>query len=65
MNPELRRLHCYPFEKLAALKQGAVAPVGLDNIALSIGEPQHPALVPPLQQCCEAAERMAQFNRGA
>lgn len=43
MNPDLERLHSYPFEKLAALKQGVAAPETLSAILLSIGEPQHPA----------------------
>lgn len=42
MNPDLQRLQPYPFEKLAALKAG-VQPVSKSHIALSIGEPQHPA----------------------
>jgi N-succinyldiaminopimelate aminotransferase len=42
MHPDLERLHPYPFEKLAALKAGAVPPAQLDHIALSIGEPKHP-----------------------
>jgi len=42
MHPDLDRLHPYPFEKLAALKAGAVPPAPLDHIALSIGEPKHP-----------------------
>ncbi len=43
MNPDLRQLHPYPFEKLSALKRGVKAPGHLKHIALSIGEPQHPA----------------------
>ena len=43
MNKDLSRLHRYPFEKLAELKQGLQPPQHLDHIALSIGEPQHPA----------------------
>ncbi len=42
MNPHLIHLHPYPFEKLAALKQGILPPVGKDPITLSIGEPAHP-----------------------
>jgi N-succinyldiaminopimelate aminotransferase len=47
MNPDLARLHAYPFERLAALKQGVSAPADRTHIALSIGEPRHqpPALV--------------------
>ena len=43
MNPDLDKLHPYPFEKLARLKQGVTPPAGLDHIPLSIGEPRHPA----------------------
>ncbi len=42
MNPDLACLQPYPFEKLAALKQGIEAPRHLDHIALYIGEPKHP-----------------------
>lgn len=47
MNPNLDRLHPYPFEKLDLLKRGAMPPAELDHIAMSIGEPQHapPAFV--------------------
>lgn len=43
MNPDLQRLHSYPFEKLAALKAEVTAPQDRSHIALSIGEPKHPA----------------------
>ena len=43
MNPDLALLHPYPFEKLRQLKQGIEPPSGLPHIALSIGEPKHPA----------------------
>jgi N-succinyldiaminopimelate aminotransferase len=42
MNPDLTLLHPYPFEKLAKLFSG-VEPAAKPHIALSIGEPQHPA----------------------
>lgn len=42
MNPDLDLLHPYPFEKLAALKAGVI-PADKPHIALSIGEPKHPA----------------------
>lgn len=47
MNPDLSKLFPYPFERLAALKEGITPPAGLPHIALSIGEPQHapPAFV--------------------
>jgi N-succinyldiaminopimelate aminotransferase len=43
MNKDLSLLQRYPFEKLAELKQGVQPPEHLDHIALSIGEPRHPA----------------------
>jgi len=42
MNPRLKFLQPYPFEKLRALMAGVEPPPGLDPINLSIGEPQHP-----------------------
>lgn len=42
MNPDLNLLHPYPFEKLAKLFSSHV-PADKPHIALSIGEPQHPA----------------------
>src|SRR5680860_510441 len=43
MNPDLDRLHPYPFEKLAQLKAGVTGPAHLVPISLGIGEPKHPA----------------------
>ncbi len=43
MNPDLQKLKPYPFERLAQLKMGAVPPSTLAHIAMSIGEPKHPA----------------------
>ncbi|HET8704710.1 MAG TPA: aminotransferase class I/II-fold pyridoxal phosphate-dependent enzyme, partial [Pseudomonadales bacterium] len=43
MNPDLALLHPYPFEKLAKLHAGITPPADLKPIALSIGEPKHPA----------------------
>lgn len=42
MNPDLDRLHSYPFQKLRALLDGAAPPPGKKPIALYIGEPRHP-----------------------
>ncbi|MCF6353555.1 MAG: succinyldiaminopimelate transaminase [Candidatus Polarisedimenticolaceae bacterium] len=42
MNPDLDQLQPYPFEKLAALKEGISPSTALEHIALSIGEPKHP-----------------------
>jgi N-succinyldiaminopimelate aminotransferase len=43
MNPALSRLVEYPFERLARLKAPLVPPADRPHIALSIGEPRHPA----------------------
>ena len=43
MNPNLDRLHPYPFEKLAKLKAGISVPDHLHPISLGIGEPKHPS----------------------
>ncbi|GGY76634.1 succinyldiaminopimelate transaminase [Marinobacter zhanjiangensis] len=43
MNPNLSRLHPYPFEKLAKLKADVVPPEHLAAISLGIGEPKHPS----------------------
>ena len=40
MNPDLNRLHPYPFEKLRTLLEG-VTPAAVTPIRLSIGEPRH------------------------
>lgn len=43
MNHDLQQLHPYPFEKLNKLKSAVTPPSNLTHIALSIGEPKHPA----------------------
>lgn len=43
MNPQLDLLHPYPFEKLKALKTGVEVNQDYQHIALSVGEPKHPA----------------------
>lgn len=43
MNPDLDKLHPYPFEKLRALFAELTPPADKRAIALSIGEPQHSA----------------------
>ena len=42
MNPDLERLHPYPFERLRQLLADLTPPSGLAHINLSIGEPKHP-----------------------
>ena len=41
MNPDLARLHPYPFEQLRQLFADLTPPTGLSPINLSIGEPKH------------------------
>lgn len=41
MNKGLSKLHPYPFERLAELKQGNKPPINKPAIDLSIGEPKH------------------------
>jgi N-succinyldiaminopimelate aminotransferase len=47
MNPRLRQLRPYPFERLRGLLADAAPPAGLRHVPLSIGEPKHapPAFV--------------------
>lgn len=42
MNPDLKRLHPYPFQKIKALLDSATGNPDLSPISLSIGEPKHP-----------------------
>jgi N-succinyldiaminopimelate aminotransferase len=42
MNPDLERLHPYPFERLRTLLADATPPADRVHVALSIGEPRHP-----------------------
>lgn len=43
MNPRLARLEDYPFERMNALKAGSEGNPHHPHVALSIGEPKHPA----------------------
>ena len=61
MNPALALLHAYPFEKLAALKAGITPPAHLPHIALSIGEPQHPAPPFVVQTLVEHLSGLSQY----
>ncbi len=46
MNPALKKLQPYPFERLRTLLAGAQPPASLPHISMYIGEPRHPS--PPL-----------------
>jgi N-succinyldiaminopimelate aminotransferase len=58
MNPYLDALQPYPFERMNALKAGLISRSNAPHIALSIGEPKHPA-APFLIAACTDAETVA------
>ena len=57
MNPLLRRLHPYPFERLRALFSGIAPNPGMRPISLGIGEPKHPAPMFIAQAMADAAKQ--------
>ena len=59
MNPDLKKLQPYPFERLNAVKNGCV-PAVEGHIALSIGEPKHDA---PKFVLDSIIENLNQINR--
>ena len=61
MNPLLRRLHPYPFERLASLMASVTPPSGRAHIPLSIGEPKHapPAFVG--EALCAATDALGTY----
>ncbi|RYY78514.1 MAG: succinyldiaminopimelate transaminase [Moraxellaceae bacterium] len=60
MNPAINHLHPYPFEKLARLFADLNAP-DLPNIALSIGEPKHPAPEFVQQKLIESLQHLSTY----
>ncbi|MCV6589793.1 MAG: succinyldiaminopimelate transaminase [Marinobacterium sp.] len=61
MNHELQRLQPYPFEKLTALKNAVTPPTELPHIALSIGEPKHPAPAFVAQTMVDNMDKLANY----
>lgn len=61
MNPDLQRLHPYPFEKLARLKAGITAPAHLAPISLGIGEPKHPSPAFVKQVIADNLDKLANY----
>ena len=61
MNKDLDKLHPYPFEKLNALKAGLTPPDNLQHIALSIGEPKHPAPAFVKQVLADSLEKLSAY----
>lgn len=61
MNPNLDRLHPYPFEKLAKLKAGIHTPEHLTPISLGIGEPKHPSPAFVTQVIADNLDKLANY----
>lgn len=61
MNPNLDRLHPYPFEKLAKLKAGITPPDHIAPISLGIGEPKHPSPGFVKQVIAENLDKLANY----
>jgi N-succinyldiaminopimelate aminotransferase len=61
MNPDLDRLHPYPFEKLTRLKAGSQVPEHLSSISLGIGEPKHPSPDFVKQVIADNLDRLANY----
>ncbi|WP_138434996.1 succinyldiaminopimelate transaminase [Marinobacter shengliensis] len=61
MNPNLERLHPYPFEKLAKLKAGITVPEHLKPISLGIGEPKHPSPAFVKQVIADNLDKLANY----
>ncbi len=61
MNPLLKKLQAYPFEKLQKLKAGVKAPDELSHIALSIGEPKHQPPEFVLKTLSENLDRLVNY----
>jgi len=61
MNPNLERLHPYPFEKLAKLKAGISVPENLAPISLGIGEPKHPSPAFVKQVIADNLDKLANY----
>src|SRR5690606_19277497 len=61
MNPNLERLHPYPFEKLAKLKAGISVPEHLAPISLGIGEPKHPSPAFVKQEIADNLDKLANY----
>lgn len=61
MNPDLQRLHPYPFERLARLTAGLQPPTTLRPIALTIGEPKHAPPAFMLERLATRLDRLSSY----
>ncbi len=65
MNPDLRQLHPYPFERLSALLEGVSPPDGVKPIAMHIGEPGHAAPAIALDALWEHRDGFSKYPKTA
>ena len=63
MNPDLNKLHPYPFEKLNQLKAQVSPNTALSHIALSIGEPKHAAPEFVLQSLSDNLNKLSNYPK--
>jgi N-succinyldiaminopimelate aminotransferase len=61
MNPDLERLHTYPFQKLRALLEGSQPPAGRVPVPLHVGEPRHPTPLFIKQALIEQLDGLANY----
>jgi len=61
VNPDLERLHSYPFQKLRALLDGAQPSPGRELVSLHIGEPKHPTPAFIKQALIEQLDGLASY----
>jgi N-succinyldiaminopimelate aminotransferase len=61
VNPDLERLHTYPFQKLRALLEGSRPPAGRQPIPLQVGEPKHPTPAFIKQALIEQLDGLANY----
>ncbi|MBT8136396.1 MAG: succinyldiaminopimelate transaminase [Gammaproteobacteria bacterium] len=65
MNPDLDRLHPYPFTRLDALRASLQPPPQLDFISLAIGEPRHAAPGFVVEALSRAGEDLGTYPQSA
>jgi N-succinyldiaminopimelate aminotransferase len=61
MNPDLERLHTYPFQKLRTLLAGSQPPAGRAPVPLHVGEPKHPTPAFIKQALIEQLDGLANY----
>jgi N-succinyldiaminopimelate aminotransferase len=61
VNPDLERLHTYPFQKLRALLEGSQPPPGRAPVPLHVGEPRHPTPAFIKQALIEQLDGLANY----